>query len=86
VVTPVGTVQLIVVEAAVNLTTQSPLARRSAVTPVVTSTVWLQADGFVPVAVILAATDCSVLTKLKTLKIRTKIETLAVIRFLTFVF
>ena len=38
-VTPAGTVQLIVVEAAVNLTTQSPLASRSAVTPVITSTV-----------------------------------------------
>jgi hypothetical protein len=36
--------------------------------------------------VIITATDCSVLTKLKALKIRTKIETLAVNRFFTFPF
>jgi hypothetical protein len=46
----------------------------------------LQADGFVPVAVIVAAMDCAVFTKLKAPIIRTKIETLAVNRFFTFAF
>jgi hypothetical protein len=71
-VTPVGTVQFITVDAAENLTTQSPLASRSAVTPVVTSTVWLQTLGLVPVAVTVAAfADCGAIAEsVVTIKVR----------------
>jgi hypothetical protein len=74
------------VDVSVNCTTQSPLSIRCAETPDELPTTWLQTDGFVPVAVTIAATDCAVFTKLKALKIRTNIETLAVIRFFTFAF